>query len=197
MTELECMNLMAIACQNNPLNDSDPNNDSEASQYKPAIDRARHEILSQNWFKWNSHLQTIEPDSNGDVKIPNRSGVINFMFDPTVNDTIVEKELGGALWNRQTNTKLTTSINVLLADDTQFELIPEKFAHWIAWRAAELMSFKLNGAEGNIGYIINEKRKARSAALNSEPGNILGMSQFAAISSGYANINNTSQSRSI
>jgi len=41
-------------------------------------------------------------------------------------------------------------------------------AYWIAWRAAEIFSFKLNGTEANLAFIRNEKMMARLKALNSE-----------------------------
>jgi len=184
MTTIEAINLVLTSVGLEALNDStDIESDYQAASVKAVLDQARKEILTQNIFNFNSHIQTLTPDANNDVVIPN--GVLRHVFESSFQNRVIERQKGEPLWDRQNNEKWTDDIKALLFSDTDFEYLPDVIAQWVAWRAAELFSFKTNQADGNLVYIRGERLRARMNALNSEYCLTDDMSQFNKVSGAY------------
>lgn len=186
MTISEYINIIASACMVEAPNDVTDAQDYEVARFYNALSIARREILTQNTFIWNSHLETIEPNVDDEVVLPNRRGIAKFYVDPSLKDSVVERQVGEPLWDRQNNVAYSQSLSVLICDMTDYEKIPDLFAYWIAWRAAELMSMQLNGVEVNMQFIRAEKTLARQKALNSEPKNLDTLSEFGQIVAAYS-----------
>jgi len=184
LTLTENINIVLSAVGLETINDSsDTQNDYNAAQVASTIDQARKEILTQNIWIFNSHIQTLSANSNGEVVIP--SGVLRHVIESSLQNIVVERQRGEPLWNRQTNEAYSDNVRCLLFNDVDIEHIPDVIATWIAWRAAELFSFKLNGAEGNMSFIRAEKTRARMMALNSEYLSTDTLSEFNKVSSTF------------
>lgn len=182
MNLLDAYNLMLTSVQQEALNDTE-SQDYEVAQLSNVLNQAKKEILTQITSDFNSHVQTLTKNADNVIIIPD--GVIKVNFPPSLRNRVVERQRGEPLWDRLNNEAYTTDITCLLINDVEFDLIPEIFAQWIAWRAAELFSFKLNGASADISYIRGELIKARQIALNSEFRTIDGLAEFGMITSGY------------
>lgn len=165
MQLLEYYNIMLTAAQQECISDTETQ-DYEVSQLKAVLDQAKKEIFARHKFRFNSHFQTFSP-TNGVVTIP--STVIRFDLPSSLDGRVVERQKGEPLWDIVNNEAWAQDVTCRVWDDVDYPKIPEVFAQWIAWRAAELFSFKLNGAnDPNLVYIRSEVAKARQRALNSE-----------------------------
>ena len=184
MTQTEAINLVLTSVGLEALNDSaDVEGDYQAASVKNVLDTARKEILTQNIFNFNSHIQTLTADANDEIVIP--TGVLRHVFQSSLQNRVIERQRGEPLWDRLNNEKYTDEVKVLLFMDTDFELLPDVIALWVAWRAAELFSFKTGQADSNLVYIRGERIRARMNALNSEYCLTDGMSEFTKVSGAY------------
>lgn len=185
MTKLDAINVVLSAVGLEGINDAvDTQGDLEVAQVGFMLEQARKEILTQNQFYFNTVKTTWAPDANDEVRVP--TGVLWWQpQNPAERGTIVERVKGDPLIDRETNTTLNTSVDVVYIQDTSIESVPDSIALWIAWRAAEIFSFKLNGTEQNLTFIRAEKIAARAKALNTERVLTDGMSGFDMVRKSY------------
>jgi hypothetical protein len=165
MELLEYYNIMLTAVRQESINDTETQ-DYEVSQLGSVLDQAKKEILTKYKFKFNAHLQTFTA-SNGEVRIPKT--ILRFVLPAHLDGRVVERQRGEPLWDVLQNVAYNQDVTAVVWDNTDYPMIPEPIANWIAWRAAELFSFKINGAaDPDLGYIRNEATRAKQKAMNSE-----------------------------
>lgn len=185
MTKTEAFNLILTSIGLEGINDSvDTQGDSEVAQLNYVLNSARHEILTQHPMLFSTSRTTLQPDANNEIRIA--SNVL--MWQPTVSHLryrVVERNTGEPLWDREANAAYTQNLEIIQTIDVPIDRIPNVIAYWIVWRAAELMSFKLNGTEQNLTFIRAEKNTARQKALNSEYLITDSMSEFNQVRGAY------------
>lgn len=164
MLEIEAINAILRFSGRQRVNQA-TSGDQTANTALETLTRVRKEILNKP-YGFNERRLALQEDVTGRVpvavdwlaiKFPSRRYATRFDVDE--NRTFV--------WDFQQDDWATGPIRGVrvTVDTPEFEHIPDPFAYWIAYRAAEEFFYETN--QQPPPYLINEAMKRRQIALNS------------------------------
>ena len=139
MLYLEALNLIIRGAAKAAINDPDDLSDS-AQLAKLALARSRKRILSIGW-QFNTKKITLQPNTAGRVPVSN--AYLEILFKETKHIVQVDEEDNAKyVWNSDNQDWETAAVAETTVcfdytpDSSQFKLLPEKLASWIAHDAA-------------------------------------------------------------
>ena len=189
MDYLEAVNIVLRAAGKPGINDLDVVND-DGEYAKRVISEVRTQVLS-NGYGFNSRVMDLSVTAEGRVEIPLGYLDIRGLPDGVYPQYDEEADPGHTklfLYDTTNDewyaTALTEIIVVLdrFKDDDEFRLIPEKFAYWIARRAAANYWEEIN--QGPSQSLESKAVRAKTLAMQSrEFKTIHGVTGFSALRS--------------
>ncbi|MGH7130334.1 MAG: hypothetical protein ACREJO_00095 [Phycisphaerales bacterium] len=176
MNRLDAKNQILAYCGEEPIND-ETSADYVNNKINVSFEPTRKEMLSHG-FSFNTDEVTLSPDVNGQITVPGGTMKIRF---PHGYDFLTVRE--GKVWDNSRQQYWSSSVRCLITQDIEFEKLPDVFAHWVMVETALKVYHSLNGVANPL--ILDDRRRAKARALNSEPSNIDNVSGWGRIVAAY------------